>query len=68
VKPGCSFREIIAHRKATGSFAGDEGRILRSHPAKHSAKENSMIVETRDGRSIQIVNEPLADGGWVATP
>ena len=26
-----------------------------------------MVVETRDGRSIQIVNEPLADGGWVAT-
>src|SRR5258706_1349736 len=28
---------------------------------------NSMVVETHDGRSIQIVNEPLADGGWVAT-
>jgi diguanylate cyclase (GGDEF)-like protein len=27
----------------------------------------SMIIETPDGRAIQIVNEPLADGGWVAT-
>ena len=26
-----------------------------------------MTIETPDGRSIQIVNEPLADGGWVAT-
>jgi diguanylate cyclase (GGDEF)-like protein len=26
-----------------------------------------MIIETPDGRAIQIVNEPLADGGWVAT-
>ena len=26
-----------------------------------------MVVETRDGRSIQIVNEPLEDGGWVVT-
>jgi diguanylate cyclase (GGDEF)-like protein len=26
-----------------------------------------MIIETTDGRSIQIINEPLADGGWVAT-
>jgi len=25
------------------------------------------VVDTSDGRSIQIVNEPLADGGWVAT-
>jgi diguanylate cyclase (GGDEF)-like protein/PAS domain S-box-containing protein len=66
VKPGCSFREIIAHRKATGSFAGDEdeycARILQNIRLR-----NSMIVETRDGRSIQVVNEPLADGGWVAT-
>ncbi len=66
VKPGCSFREIIAHRKATGSFAGDEdeycARILQNVGLR-----NSMIVETRDGRSVQVVNEPLADGGWVAT-
>ena len=66
VKPGCSFREIIAHRKATGSFAGDMdeycARILQVIGLR-----NSMVVETRDGRSIQIVNEPLTDGGWVAT-
>jgi PAS domain-containing protein len=66
VKPGCSFREIIAHRKATGSFAGDMddycARILQNIRLR-----NSMVVETRDGRSIQIVNEPLADGGWVVT-
>ena len=23
VKPGCSFRDVIAHRKETGSFVGD---------------------------------------------
>ena len=27
----------------------------------------AMTIETPDGRSIQVVNEPLADGGWVAT-
>ena len=26
-----------------------------------------MIINTPDGRVIQVVNEPLADGGWVAT-
>ncbi len=66
VKPGCSFREIIAHRKATGSFVGDVdlycSRILRDIGLRHA-----MTIETPDGRSIQIVNEPLADGGWVAT-
>jgi diguanylate cyclase (GGDEF)-like protein len=66
VKPGCSFREIIAHRKETGSFTGDvdkyAARVLRDIQLR-----NSMVVDTSDGRSIQIVNEPLADGGWVAT-
>ncbi|SEN30768.1 EAL domain-containing protein [Bradyrhizobium sp. OK095] len=66
VKPGSSFRDIIAHRKATGSFTGDVddyvGRVLRDIHAR-----NSMVVDTSDGRSIHILNEPLADGGWVAT-
>jgi diguanylate cyclase (GGDEF)-like protein len=66
VKPGCTFREIIAYRKATGSLVGDDkefyARVVRSVGLK-----NSMVIETPDGRSIQVVNEPLADGGWVAT-
>ncbi|OSI69111.1 bifunctional diguanylate cyclase/phosphodiesterase [Bradyrhizobium canariense] len=66
VRPGCSFHDIIAHRKATGSFTGDTdqyvARVLRDVHVR-----NSMVVETSDGRSIQIVNEPLTDGGWVAT-
>ena len=66
VKPGSSFHDIIAHRKATGSFTGDIGdyvvRVLRDIHVR-----NSMVVDTSDGRSIHILNEPLADGGWVAT-
>jgi diguanylate cyclase (GGDEF)-like protein/PAS domain S-box-containing protein len=66
VKPGYSFREIIAHRSATGSLTGDVdqyvARVLRDIHVR-----NSMVVDTGDGRSIQIVNEPLDDGGWVAT-
>ncbi|MDA9440717.1 diguanylate cyclase [Bradyrhizobium sp. CCBAU 51745] len=66
VRPGYSFRDIIAHRKETGSFTGDvdqyTARVLGDIHVR-----NSMVVDTSDGRSIQIVNEPLADGGWVAT-
>jgi diguanylate cyclase (GGDEF)-like protein/PAS domain S-box-containing protein len=66
VKPGCSFLDIIMHRKATGSFTGDldqyVARVLHGIHVR-----NSMVVDTSDGRSIQIVNEPLDDGGWVAT-
>jgi diguanylate cyclase (GGDEF)-like protein len=66
VKPGCTFHDILAHRKATGSFLGDVDeycfRVLRDIGLRRA-----MIIDTPDGRSIQIVNEPLADGGWVAT-
>jgi diguanylate cyclase (GGDEF)-like protein/PAS domain S-box-containing protein len=66
VKPGSSFHDIIAHRKTTGSFTGDiddyVDRVLRDIHVR-----NSMVVDTSDGRSIHILNEPLADGGWVAT-
>ncbi|WBL75415.1 EAL domain-containing protein [Bradyrhizobium xenonodulans] len=66
VKPGSSFHDIIAHRKATGSFTGDvDNYVTRVLHDIHV--RNSMVVSTSDGRSIQILNEPLADGGWVAT-
>jgi diguanylate cyclase (GGDEF)-like protein/PAS domain S-box-containing protein len=66
LKPGCTFRDVVAYRQATGSFEGniDEycSRILRE-----IGQRNSRVIDTPDGRSIQIINEPLTDGGWVAT-
>ena len=68
VKPGCHFRDLIAHRKETGSFPGnvDEfcATVLRNVAEKRAT---NSVLETTDGRSIQLVNQPLANGGWVAT-
>ena len=66
VKPGCTFREVIAHRKATGSFVDDVDEYCAS-VLRDIGQSKVIVIETPDGRSIQIVNEPLADGGWVAT-
>jgi diguanylate cyclase (GGDEF)-like protein len=66
IKPGCSFREVIAHRKQTGSFDGDVDRYV-DLVLRDIGQRNAMVITTPHGRSIQIVNEPLADGGWVAT-
>ena len=66
VKPGSSFHDIIAHRKATGSFTGEVEAYV-ALVLKDIHIRNSMVVDTADGRSIHILNEPLADGGWVAT-
>jgi diguanylate cyclase (GGDEF)-like protein len=68
IKPGCHFRDLIAYRKETGSFRGNVDEFVASvlgNVAQKKATKN--ILETTDGRSILIVNQPLANGGWVAT-
>jgi diguanylate cyclase (GGDEF)-like protein len=66
VKPGAYFRDVIQHRADTGSFEGDVDSycdgILSSVGQTHSS-----VVETRDGRLIEIKNQPGAAGGWLAT-
>ena len=67
VKPGRSFRDLIEHRKQTGSFEGDVDEfcstVLRNVA---QGKVTYTILDTAE-RSIQIVNRPLTTGGWVAT-
>jgi diguanylate cyclase (GGDEF)-like protein len=68
VKPGFSFRDLISYRKEIGSFKGDVDNFCSSVLRNVGlGKVTHNVVETADGRSIQIVNQPLADGGWVAT-
>jgi diguanylate cyclase (GGDEF)-like protein/PAS domain S-box-containing protein len=68
VKPGLAFRDLIAHRRDTGSFIGDiEAYRLALLRDLAQGTATQRCVETADGRSIQIVNKPLADGGWVST-
>jgi diguanylate cyclase (GGDEF)-like protein len=68
VKPGLGFRDLIAYRKETGSFKGDVdgfcSSVLRNVAL---GKITRNVVDTRDGRSILIVNRPLLSGGWVTT-
>jgi diguanylate cyclase (GGDEF)-like protein len=66
VRPGCSFRDVIAHRKQTGSFDGDVEQYCSS-TLRDMPLGKVLVIVTTDGRSIQIANRPLADGGWVAT-
>jgi diguanylate cyclase (GGDEF)-like protein len=66
VKPGIHFRDIVRHRLETGSFSGDVEAycddILRAVAGSRSA-----LVETSDGRLIEISDEPVESGGWLAT-
>ena len=68
VKPGCTLRRLIEHRKEAGFFTGDPEQYCRDileHVAKGTT--SSMVIELPDGRSIHCVNRPMPGRGWVAT-
>jgi diguanylate cyclase (GGDEF)-like protein/PAS domain S-box-containing protein len=68
VKPGCHFYDLIRHRKATGSFDGDVDSFCSNIMQNVTRGEvTHSILKAADGRSVLIVNKPLAQGGWVAT-
>ncbi len=68
VRPGCGFRDLIRHRQQTGSFVGDVDEYRASLVRDLAqGKRTELLFDTADGRSIRIVNQPLPDGGWVAT-
>ncbi|SDT20801.1 bifunctional diguanylate cyclase/phosphodiesterase [Bradyrhizobium canariense] len=68
VKPGLHFRDLIAYRKALGSFKGDvDAFCSRTLSNVAEKKATHTIIETPDGREIEIGNQPLKSGGWVAT-
>jgi diguanylate cyclase (GGDEF)-like protein len=66
IRPGCSFRAVLEHRKAMGSMLDDVDDYIAS-VRRDIQRKKIAVFETPDGRSIQIINEPVADGGWVAT-
>jgi diguanylate cyclase (GGDEF)-like protein len=68
VQPGCTMQRLIAHRKETGSFAGDVDEFCNAIIHKVSlGKATRQLTEAPGGRAIEIINRPLKSGGWVAT-
>jgi diguanylate cyclase (GGDEF)-like protein len=68
VKPGCLLRDLVQHRKETGSFSGDVDaycRVIKDACKTGQVSQNLAMVS--DGRWMQVVNQPLAEGGWVST-
>jgi methyl-accepting chemotaxis protein len=68
VKPGCTLRELIVHRKETGLLKGDPDKyvadILDSIASK---KMTHWLISAADGRILRAINKPVPGGGWVTT-
>jgi len=67
VKPGITFRELVRHRKQTGTFKGEVDAFVANVLRNVDRGETTHnTVETADGRRILIVNQPLKNG-WLTT-
>jgi diguanylate cyclase (GGDEF)-like protein len=68
VKPGCTIRNLLQHRKDIGSFTGDVEEYCSNLFHKMAqGKVFETILGTPDGGTIQVLYRPLPDGGWVTT-
>jgi diguanylate cyclase (GGDEF)-like protein/PAS domain S-box-containing protein len=68
VKPGCLLRELLLHRRDNDTFADDLDSYIENLMAVIAeGKTYSQLVELPDGRTISVLNHPMAGGGWVAT-
>jgi diguanylate cyclase (GGDEF)-like protein len=68
VRRGDTLRHLLELRAAAGTFSGDIGQYLEGLFASNKAgTTTSQFVELDDGRTIAVVNVPMAGGGWVAT-
>ena len=68
VRPGCTLRALLQHRVERNQLIIDPDRFRAELAAKLClGKKFEIIVETVDGRTIAILNQPMPNGGWVAT-
>jgi diguanylate cyclase (GGDEF)-like protein/PAS domain S-box-containing protein len=68
IKPGCHIREAMYHRKERGAFSGDVEAFCAD--VMRVVAEGTVSTRTHEmpnGRAFQVINTPLAQGGWVAT-
>jgi diguanylate cyclase (GGDEF)-like protein len=68
VRPGCTARDMVEQRMATGGFLGDPEEYLASTQARIA--EGGTFYQTgelADGRIVALSFQPIANGGWVVT-
>jgi diguanylate cyclase (GGDEF)-like protein/PAS domain S-box-containing protein len=68
VKPGRTLLELLVHRRQGGTFDFDPKEYeAKIRAAARSGQKQSVTSTLLDGRIIEMVTQPMPDGGWVAT-
>jgi diguanylate cyclase (GGDEF)-like protein len=68
VQPGANFVDVLKYKQRTGNFSGDPRQFAEDLRARLA--QGQMVNTTHelaDGRIIEVANEPMIGGGWVAT-
>ncbi len=68
VKPGITLQQLLALRKAKGTFPGNpDAYVAELKAALATGNPVTLTPELADGRTISIENHPMKDGRWVST-
>jgi diguanylate cyclase (GGDEF)-like protein len=68
IRPGTNFVDVLKYKQRAGNFTGDPRQFaedLRTRLAQGQMVNTTH--ELADGRIIEVANEPMIGGGWVAT-
>jgi diguanylate cyclase (GGDEF)-like protein/PAS domain S-box-containing protein len=65
---GQCLLDLFKQRKASGQFAGDPEEFFEAVMADiRAGKSSTKIVETATGCVLRVTEQPMVNGGWVAT-
>jgi predicted signal transduction protein with EAL and GGDEF domain len=67
VKPGCTLRDLVQHRKETGTFSGDVDAYCAHFMKQFKGGKPGKILIEAGRRTIEMRYQPLSEGGWVTT-
>ncbi|WP_292325075.1 EAL domain-containing protein [Mesorhizobium sp.] len=68
-RPGTPWIDLMRFRIAAGLYAGHdpEKYVQQLTETIDRAERTVSLVELRDGRTIDLIHQPLPGGGWLAT-
>ncbi|MCC6780315.1 MAG: EAL domain-containing protein [Hyphomicrobiales bacterium] len=68
VKPGCTLRELMEHRRAVGLLSEDPELYAQEILDRVVRNDTRVrLITARDGRIVRAINHPIPGGGWVST-
>ena len=69
VKPGITIRELMEYSASLGNYTKEEAEraITERNDPERLSKRIVIKQRLKDGRVIAVMNEPMADGGTIAT-